>query len=158
MNPTLGFRAWAFKPRGSSVDSGRRDHLHFHLDREVMFVFQMSTVGEECCIAFKLILKKTIFKKWLEKFQSQKCPILCVTLCTWRIRLLSRVKAQWGLKNTIFPPVGQKNGRNGLKKFFWRKNPKKFLWAKYGTPITSRTKIKPYTAPYTADSTRRVAV
>ena len=120
MNPTLGFRAWAFKPRGSSVDSGRRDHLHFHLDREVMFVFHMSTIAEECCFGFKLILKKTTFsiKKLLEKFQCQKWPILCVTLCTWRIKLLSRVKAQGGLKNTIFPSVGQKNGRNGLKNFF----------------------------------------
>ena len=26
-----------------------------------------------------------------------------------------------------FPPVGQKDCRNGLKIFFWRKNPKKFL-------------------------------
>ena len=130
MNPTLGFRAWAFKPRGSSVDSGRRDHLHFHLDREVMFVFHKSTIGEECCFGFNLILKKKLFsKKLFEKFQCQNnfYPILCVTLCTWRIRLLSRVKAQGGLKNTIFPPGDKKNGRNGLKKFFWRKNPKKFL-------------------------------
>ena len=128
VNPTLGFRAWAFKPRGSSVDSGRRDHLHFHLDREVMFVFHMSTIGEYCYFGFKLILKKTtLAKNDLKKFQSKKCPILCVKLCTWRIRLLSRVKAQGGLKNTIFFPVGQKNGRNGPKKFFWRKNPKNFL-------------------------------
>ena len=73
MNPTLGFRAWAFKPRGSSVDSGRRDHLHFHLDREVMFVFHMSTEGEEFCFGFNLILSNTKFsKKYLKKFQSQK--------------------------------------------------------------------------------------
>ncbi len=43
MNPALGFRAWAFKPRGTSVDSGRRDLLHFHLDREVMYVVHKFT-------------------------------------------------------------------------------------------------------------------
>ena len=69
MNPTLGFRAWAFKPRGSSVDSGRKDHLHFHLDREVMFVLQMSTNGEEFCFGFNLILRNTTFSKtYLKKF------------------------------------------------------------------------------------------
>ena len=43
MNPALGFKAWAFKPRGTSVDSGRRDLLHFHLDREVMYVLHKFT-------------------------------------------------------------------------------------------------------------------
>ena len=43
MNPALGFKAWAFKPRGTSVDSGRRDLLHFHLDREVMYVVHKFT-------------------------------------------------------------------------------------------------------------------
>ena len=81
MNPTLGFRAWAFKPRGSSVDSGRRDHLHFHLDREVMFVFQMSTVGEECCFGFKLILKKTTFSKNdLKNFKVKNALFVCNTV------------------------------------------------------------------------------
>ena len=43
MNPALGFRAWTFKPHGSAVDSGKRDHLHFNLDREVMLVFHEFT-------------------------------------------------------------------------------------------------------------------
>ena len=109
MNPTLGFRAWAFKPRGSSVDLGRRDHLNFYLDREVMLVFHTSTNEEEYYFDLMLILKKTKFSKNdLKKFQSQKWPTLCVTLCTWRFRLISRVKAQGGLKNTIFPPLARK--------------------------------------------------
>ena len=31
------------KPRGSAVESGRRNHLRFHLDREVMLVFREFT-------------------------------------------------------------------------------------------------------------------
>ena len=56
MNPTLGFRAraWAFKPRGTSVDSGRRDLLHFHLDREVMYVVHK----------FTNVKNKNYSKKW----------------------------------------------------------------------------------------------
>jgi len=41
VNPTLGFRARAWL--GTAVDSGRRDHLHFHLDREVMYVVHKFT-------------------------------------------------------------------------------------------------------------------
>ena len=45
------FEAWSFKTRSSAVDSGRRPHLHFHLDREVMekfynFSFQLKTSNE----------------------------------------------------------------------------------------------------------------
>ena len=76
MSPALGLRAWTFKPRGSAVDSGRRDHLHFHLDREVMLVFHEFTKRVQWgTMRFHLTLKWNRLQKIPEK---DSCPKMTV--------------------------------------------------------------------------------
>ena len=70
MNPTLGFRARAWL--GTAVDSGRRDHLHFHLDREVMYV--------------------------VHKFTKQDCENIYISWCTYGLVLITlQLKSQVNL-------------------------------------------------------------
>ena len=78
--------------------------------------------------SFNLNLKKsTSSQKDLKIFKVKNSPFCMCNAVYKGFRLLSRVKAQGGLKNTFFVPVGRKNCQNRLKNFFWRKNPKKFL-------------------------------
>ena len=62
-----------------------------------------------------------------EKPSNLNVADLRVISCKGQIRLNSRAKACGELRNSFFRRVGQKKGRNRPKKFFLRKNPKKFL-------------------------------